>query len=171
MTKLDFAAGIAAMAVFAAGTVVGTLLYQTLGFGPFADGAAPYALVFLSIVLPAWLAAAIWRRVRRKSLRADTGSRRRTVSRIILALYVITAAFGVPAVQTMLVRHALEHLASSSPDRAHVSVVFSVPVLPAVILTYHEYQLAPLEGWGGWEVHVWYVGGASSIIRLPLWVS
>jgi hypothetical protein len=47
----------------------------------------------------------------------------------------------------------------------------AVPILPGIVLSYHEYQLAGLYGFGGFELSLWYGFGAKSLGALPIWLS
>ena len=99
----------------------------------------------------------------------------------LLTGYAITAVFGVPAVQSHLTAEALAAYKAARHDRAGSGEVWpvhpvirtkaAVPLLPGVIVSYHEYQVASLHGWGGWEVHVWFGGAPKSVYRLMAWIS
>jgi hypothetical protein len=47
----------------------------------------------------------------------------------------------------------------------------AVPIAPGVIVSYHEYQLDGLYGFGGFDLSIWYVVGAKSLGGIPLWLS
>jgi len=99
----------------------------------------------------------------------------------VLLGYAITSIFGVPAVQSALTADALSAYKAARHDRAGSGDVWPVhpvirlkaalPLLPGIILSYHEYQVASLNGWGGWEVHVWFGGPPKSVYRLMAWIS
>ena len=93
--------------------------------------------------------------------------------------YVFTVIAGIPAAQNARTDWAVQeykqiHSQSGrmqSASHPRIKTFVSVPVLPFVIVSYHEYQLAGLYGWGGWDVQVWYIFGAQSIGRFGLWIS
>jgi len=96
----------------------------------------------------------------------------------IIAGYIVTWALGVPAVLAQ--QHAAA-VAAYKEERArnnrvwetHPRICTSIafPVLPGVVVSYHEYQVAGLNGWGGWQVHAWYVGGVRPILERTHWIS
>ena len=55
----------------------------------------------------------------------------------------------------------------------HPSIRFGLafPLAPGIILVRHEYQLAGLYGWGGWELHAWYIVGTRPIFGMTQWIS
>ena len=56
-------------------------------------------------------------------------------------------------------------------DYPRIQTYATLPVLPFVVASYHEYQLAPLYGAGGWDVQFWYVAGVKRIWFVVSWVS
>ena len=56
-------------------------------------------------------------------------------------------------------------------DHPYISFLASLPVAPAFVLTYHEYQLAGLYGEGSWQLHIWYIVGTRKLFGVPLWMS
>ena len=53
----------------------------------------------------------------------------------------------------------------------YIKTFVSIPIAPFVVMSYHEYQLDGLYGFGGWDIQVWYLTGVKRILILPLWVS
>lgn len=104
---------------------------------------------------------------------------RRMVIRIIAAAYLFTWMFGVPLVQTSLANEtvaAYKQMKVSYPQEVsdshpYMKSYMAFPILPGLIVTYHEHQLAYLSGFGGWLVHIWYFTGAKAILAVPSWVS
>jgi hypothetical protein len=98
---------------------------------------------------------------------------------VILVLYVATWAVGVPAVQSSNTKWAIEEYKrvnlGNNPrvweSHPYVSTFLAFPILPFVIVSYHEYQLAGLYGWGGWDLQLWYVKDVKRILKLGLWIS
>jgi hypothetical protein len=98
---------------------------------------------------------------------------------VIAIAYIFTWAFGVPAVQTAANSKAVDlykydkaagdRRVSDAHPRIRTYVAF--PIVPGLILSYHEYQVAGLHGWGGWELHLWYLTGVKSICGLTVWIS
>jgi cytochrome b561 len=147
----------------------------------------PFASVALGIVAPLIVSIFVYRLMLRLyppktfSDGADnTGAKKaRYIHLLIVFLLLVTWIFGAPAVQNALQEEAVEYYKSavasnrskieSSYPYSHVSV--SLPVFPGILLSYREYQVAPLWGWGGWEVHVWYIFGSIRLISLMLWIS
>lgn len=138
----------------------------------------PYIAVIFGFCPPVALALLTWRSLRRKLRLANFRPQRRSLQATVLALYLCTAVFGIPSVHTELVRYEIaeyKHARNEGrrvwPAHPRIEFFFSCPILPFVIITYHEYQLAGLYGWGGWEFHLWYIVGAKSITGLSFWVS
>jgi hypothetical protein len=97
----------------------------------------------------------------------------------ILAGYFLTWVFGVPAVQTNISEFSInQYKRIHSNDGIRISdgyprirILASFPLLPGLTAVCHEYQLANVNGWGGWDVHVWYMVGVKRLFSLPSWVS
>lgn len=114
----------------------------------------------------------------RRRLSLNTWSLSSPTALVVLGLFLVTWAFGAPKVQTDL---AAEEIATykqlkERKDRvweAHprIRFVVSVPIAPAVLLTYHEYQLAGLYGEGRWDVHFWYGAGTIQLLGITTWIS
>ena len=172
---LAFAVAIAAFGVL---LVVMSWPAGALAFSAPDGRFGPYIAVMASFFPAAAVAWFISRGIRRPLALPTVCSLSRWIRITILALYVCTAVFGVPAVHSVLVASEVAEYKRVREEgnrvwsvHPRIEVFFSCPVLPFVIVSYHEYQLAGLYGWGGWEVHVWYIVGARSVVRLPYWVS
>jgi hypothetical protein len=97
---------------------------------------------------------------------------------VILGLFAVTWAFGAPKVQTDL---AAAEIATYKQLKAEnnrvwevhprIEFVVSLPIAPAILLTYHEYQLAGLYGEGRWDVHFWYGVGTIQLAGTGTWIS
>jgi len=82
--------------------------------------------------------------------------------------YAITAVFGAPACQTYRSQWAVaEYKRLRAAGNSHVweshpriATYAAIPILPAVVLEYHEYQLVGLYGFSGPD----HVGGGA-----PAW--
>lgn len=147
------------------------------GFGYLLVGrvnAALYAAVTASGVIAAGVVS--WTRARGWLQLPALGRR---VVALLLVAYGVTWAFGVPSVHTELTRSEVaiyKRLRAEGNQRvwdAHPYIRFfvSIPIAPAVILTYHEYQVAGLWGEGRWDVHTWYLIDVSSLIGMGTWIS
>jgi hypothetical protein len=98
---------------------------------------------------------------------------------IIVIAYTLTWVFGVPAVQTATNADAVEKYKHEKEYRSQrvwdthpwIRTSAAFPIFPGLVLSYHEYQVAGLYGWGGWELHVWYLTGVKSIVGLTVWIS
>ena len=99
--------------------------------------------------------------------------------RLLVAAYLVTWAFGVPAAQSHQDAWAVaeyKRLKATGSARvwdAHPRIrsYAAVPIAPGVLFTYHEYQLDGLYGFGGFELFLWYGAGVRSLGSLPVWVS
>jgi hypothetical protein len=97
---------------------------------------------------------------------------------VVLVLYLITWTLGVPRVLTDFTSaEVAEYKRDKAEDNrvweVHPVIRFLVafPVAPALVLTYHEYQVAGLDGAGSWELSLWYGASSRSLWRYSLWVS
>jgi hypothetical protein len=100
------------------------------------------------------------------------------IKRILIVAYLLTWAFGAPAAQSEVTRFAVAEYKRMQgagrdvfPSHPRINFTMAFPVAPGLVLTYHEYQVAGLYGWGGWGLHVWYGFGARQIAGLPVWLS
>jgi hypothetical protein len=97
---------------------------------------------------------------------------------VVLVSYLITWSLGVPRVLTDFTSaEVAEYKRDKAEDNrvweVHPVIRFLVafPVAPALVLTYHEYQVAGLDGAGSWELSLWYGASSRSLWRYSLWVS
>jgi hypothetical protein len=103
----------------------------------------------------------------------------RGLLRVFLAAYLVTAIFGTPAVQTDTSTWAIgeyKRLREAGsprlwPAHPYIATYLAVPLLPGIIITYHEYQLNGLYGFGGFQVYAWYGLGVRTLGMLPVWLS
>ena len=99
--------------------------------------------------------------------------------RVLVGAYLLTWAFGAPAAQSEVTRFAIDEykrMQASRPDEVFpshpwINFTAAIPIAPCVVVTYHEYQLAGLYGFGGWGLHIWYGFGARQVFGLPVWLS
>jgi len=78
---------------------------------------------------------------------------------VIVIAYIFTWVFGVPAVQTATNADAVEkykHGKEYGSQRVWdthpwIRTSAAFPIFPGLVLSYHEYQVAGLYGWGGWN--------------------
>lgn len=90
----------------------------------------------------------------------------RALECLLLISFVATWALGVPAVVSHLHNEALSahrSLVAHGPPphfpRNHsypyINTPLALPIAPGFVLSYHEYQLAPLAGAGLIQIHFW----------------
>jgi hypothetical protein len=150
--------------------------------------------IALSIVFPPACALLVFRSVRWMLRRAGnpdgklpaasasvpTPRWKRTSHYVFLALFLLTWLFGAPAVQSSLHERAIRYYLEAQEqgrgfeNRAiapYVMTAVCFPVFPGILVSYHEYQVGPLWGSGGWYVHVWYVAGTKSFLFVQGWIS
>jgi hypothetical protein len=116
---------------------------------------------------------------RRKQIEMIWFPRNKVTISIVASLYLLTAFAGVPSVQSHNSKWAVEEYKKINTgdnqrvweSHPYISSYFSVPILPLVVMSYHEYQLDGLYGWGGWDIQLWYLFGVKRLFRLPFWVS
>jgi hypothetical protein len=124
-------------------------------------------------------AAGVWRLFCRPTTVPKRARWRRLVVRFAIVAYLFTWAFGVPAVQTSLDTDAVEaykHMREQFPEKVreghpYMKSYVSLPVLPGLIVTYHEHQCAVLAGFGGWRLHLWWLTGVTEVFCLQSWIS
>jgi hypothetical protein len=114
---------------------------------------------------------------------AQAGLKRRRIQQVaaaVLALgYLATWMIGGPSVQSSLDREAFEawkRIEARQHDSElqafpHIRTLLVLPVAPGLVLSYHEFQVAMLHGWGGWTLHFWYGIGSRELVRLSSWIS
>jgi hypothetical protein len=99
---------------------------------------------------------------------------------IFVALYFATWAAGAPRVQSMNTQRALEqwvkihqeeNVLLSSVNLPRIETFAAAPIVPFVIASYYEYQIANLNGAGGWEIQIWYLVGTKRLLFLDIWRS
>jgi hypothetical protein len=108
--------------------------------------------------------------------------------KILFLLWLATWLFGAPSVQTSIHRttdqyfaeavksgrswsNLPEHIRPKGSITPHIATPICFPILPLCLLAYHEYQVGPLWGWGGWELHAWYVVGEVRLFSFMVWIS
>lgn len=132
--------------------------------------------------IPIAMAIMLWRFLNRRWGKSQEGPVRRgqtLAARVLVAAYVMTWAFGAPAAQSHQAAWAVGEYkrlkASGSPlvwdSHPYIQSYAAVPVAPGLLLTYHEYQLDGLYGFGGFDLYLWYGVGVKSLAHLPLWLS
>ena len=100
---------------------------------------------------------------------------------VLIAGYAITVVMGLPAVQTHMNDWAISEHVEITKRRAkfpgllnyhpYVATYVALPVAPCLVLTYHEYQLDFLYGFGGFDTFLWYGWGVRRLVRIPVWWS
>ena len=152
---------------------------------PWAALAKEVAGMALPILGALLFARWIGRRLTADSPGADTARTRghplRWLWGSFVVLYALTWGLGAPAVQTALVLEELAEYKKLEPQDSakrenwrrypYVRMVICVPLVPGILATYHEYQIAGLNGWGGWRFHLWYGTGVKEVASSPRWVS
>lgn len=148
--------------------------YLIFSHGTFEPGVGVYTLT--ACFLAFTLAFGWWFARRRLGLIGPPFARHIRIT--LLALYLATWIAGVPAVLTKLTADEVAAYKKMRDEHnrvweVHPLIAFdaSLPVAPFLIVTHHHYQVAGLYGWGGWEVHLWYVTGIRSLFRSSEWVS
>jgi|GEM_PF-2491059 len=135
-------------------------------------------LITAVIGLPLLAAGALARVLRRKEWLPSLRLRGPLLTAVLL-LYGVTMVFGLPAVQTYADTWAVKEYKRDKASgnvrvwesHPYIATYFAAPILPGIVVTYHEYQLDGLYGFGGFEVYAWYGVGVSTICQLPLWLS
>ena len=97
---------------------------------------------------------------------------------VVLVPYLFTWSLGVPRVLTDFTSaEVAEYKRDKAEDNrvwdVHPVIRFYVafPVAPGLVLTYHEYQVAGLDGEGSWELSLWYGSSSRSLWHHSLWIS
>ena len=165
-------------------TVIGFLVFAALAAISFAAVDSWLALVPLGVLLGSVCVGwAAFQRIRGLPLVPDPTAARWRSSRVrcvIIGLYAITWAVGAPLSQTAATRSAVEtcrrvaaRLATESmgSEYPYIGTFVAIPILPLVILSYEEYQVAQLYGQGSWNLHLWYGPSVLSIPVMTVWVS
>ncbi len=142
-------------------------------------------LPLCALALIAGPVAAAWLVARKLGRRWGSTARRirwripRCALWAILAGYALTAIVGVPAAQSRRDTWAVEEykrvrVGAPTPGgdpHPYIRTYIAVPVLPCVILSYHEYQVGWIYGLGTFELAVWYGVGVWSTNFWQLWIS
>jgi hypothetical protein len=63
---------------------------------------------------------------------------------------------------------SIERLQAAYP---YIATYAAIPVLPGFLITYEEYQIGPLAGFGGFCLHAWYGKNIVWLGRVEFWVS
>ncbi len=137
--------------------------------------------LLLAVGLPSALGVWVARRLgRRWATEARRRQRPRWLAWPIVAAYVVTGVFGVPAAisrQNTWAVAEYKRVHGEGPCSVwdcHLPYIWTygaVPVLPGLIVSYREYQLAGLYGLGAFELTLWYGTGTKSLGELPIWIS
>ena len=170
------------LVVFLIGFVGSVLAVEDLWFQwGYIVGRPGGVLLFLLLILGVPGAGAAWAgRVLSRRWRLSWAWQPSRGFRVLALLgYAATAVAGVPAAMTAHDEWAVSEYKRLRAAGAHrvwdshpyIATYLAVPVLPGFILSYHEYQLAGLYGFGGFDLSVWYGVGTCSVGELPLWVS
>lgn len=185
---------IAVFVLFFVGFTVGAILifsiFESGGPNP-SEG--EFLLLFLlgrvTPILGGFLCAyLIYRRLVTRSPAECTGSYKgrtatlalqKAVIWTLIALYLLTWSMGVPSVQSSITKRSVDaykRMKKEHPEQVwdahpYIKSYIAFPLLPGIILTYHECQLARLSGYGGWDIHLWYLIGTKRLWSLPSWIS
>ncbi len=168
--KLRFARVIAAAAVFFGSSIVVLLIALWFEVAPpeLSTVLVPsYFVVQLGV--PAVATWYIWRALNPSARQPNpaVGHGRRAGRLLIATAYVLTAALSAPMVQSRDTEQAVseyKQLKATGSRRVfeshpHIWTYATIPVAPGVILSFHEYQLDGLNGFGGFDLSVWSLCG------------
>lgn len=116
---------------------------------------------------------------KRKNLKVNWIPKNKIILFLIVFLYSLTAFIGIPAVQSQNNNWAVEEYkrinTGDNPrvweSHPYIKSFVSVPIIPFFVMSYHEYQLDGLYGWGGWDIQLWYLVGVKRLLSVPFWVS
>ncbi|OGF58645.1 MAG: hypothetical protein A2Y62_20155 [Candidatus Fischerbacteria bacterium RBG_13_37_8] len=116
---------------------------------------------------------------KKKNLLLEPFWKNKTCAIIVIILFFVTWLIGVPAVYNSQSKWAIEEFntrINKSKLPAYtiyptVKTYIAFPVLPFIIVSYHEYVIAPLYGQGGWYIHFWYIKDVVKICEIGLWIS
>ncbi len=172
-----------ALAVFVTTSIGLQLLAGMADWGP--PGISPEVLPLFILALLGLPVAAAWLVVRplRKRWTHASEKPRKPIPRplfwTVVAGYALTTVVGIPAAQSDRDAWAVQeykriHASGSArmwEAHPYIRTYVAIPLLPCVILSYHEYQLDGLYGLGAFEVAVWYGVGVSQAEVWPLWIS
>ena len=140
-----------------------------------------FTLTFFTPIIISFLIARLIIRwyERRQGIKVNWLPRNKLVLSSIISLYLLTLYIGNPVVQSSNTKWAIdEYKRINTGDNVrvweshpYIKTFVSIPIAPFVVMSYHEYQLDGLYGFGGWDIQVWYLTGVKRILILPLWVS
>lgn len=133
-------------------------------------------------------ASLIYRRLVKRYLHAHAGAARSKTGKLtlrkaviwtLIGFYLLTWSMGVPSVQSSINKNSIneyKRMKEEYPDDVgdaspYMKSYIAFPILPGIIMTYHEYQLAYLCGYGGWDIYLWYLFGSKCLWRCPSWLS
>ena len=116
---------------------------------------------------------------KKKNMPLESFWKKKIPAGILLVLYIITWLMGVPAVHNSQSKWAIEEYETKvnksilPPDRLYpaVKTYIAFPVFPFIIISYHEYHIAPLFAAGGWYCHVWYIKDVIQLFEIGNWIS
>lgn len=99
---------------------------------------------------------------------------------VIIALYIITWLFGVPAAQTYETRIIISRYKvisfsnqklSDDPNYPAFKSYMAFPILPGFILLRQDGQAANLDGYGAWALYLWLGFDTKRLGSYHLWLS
>jgi hypothetical protein len=96
----------------------------------------------------------------------------------LAGLYLATWIWGVPAVHTAIAKGVIRDYKEALRNHwdvweVHPMVHYSATYVlaPMVIVTYYDYSVASLFGWGGFTIDLWWPGGTKTITGHTSWIS
>jgi len=166
-------AGVAFVCVEFGGQALGLEMhYPSLIWFPF------FVVLCVTVPLACGFFAACWIAQLPPSISSLIRKVPRSVVIVVFAAYLVTWAFGVPAVLTAEHKTAVdaykkERARNNRVWDAHpwIRTAAAFPILPGLVVSFHEYQVAGLDGWGGWQVYVWYWNGVRKVFEQTYWIS
>ena len=93
---------------------------------------------------------------------------------LVIALYAITLIWGVPCVHTKIIKDVDDErssLQAGSMTFLDLTIQESIVPLPFIVIARYHFQVAPLAGWGGTEVYVWWFTGCTPLFSLCEYIS
>ncbi len=139
--------------------------------------------LLLKIVIPATGGlVALWldRRPERPERKSPHRRRLRAWLALTAALgYFVTWGIGVPSVITRLTSEEIQEykrLEARDHDFSRfqfpkIRTLVALPVLPGVVVVYHEAHIAGQNGWGGWAFYAWWGTGSKHLGTAWRWLS
>lgn len=99
----------------------------------------------------------------------------RRAQKALVAAYLLTALLGIPAVQNHTTAWAIaeykrvhQQSTEDHPGHPFVATYMAIPLAPGLILTYHEFSLASLYGFGGFQLFFWSVRDVTNLAIYPI---